>query len=107
MNAPRTRCLRASAQLLGVASLLVALAAAPRSLADEAGAAVAALEESLARDRARLIELLGQPRGEDVDATAGEAELREIAERMPRTQAALRARASTPPDGPQTGNDRD
>ena len=103
MSAPLPRFLRRLVQLLGVAAFLVALAPAPCALAGEPEADVASLRESLAKDRARLIELLSQPARSDAQATVADSELREIAERMPRTQEALRSATST--DGPRTGID--
>jgi len=58
-----------------------------------------ALRASLAEDQARLIELLRAPRDGGVHPASPDAELRAIAERMPRTQAALRARQAEPSTG--------
>lgn len=61
---------------------------APETAADGASAM---LRESLERDRARVIELIRRAPDGQAGALADDVELREIAERMPRTQAALLA----------------
>ncbi len=119
MIAPRTRLLRAAVEFVGVASLLVALGAAPLAIAETETADVVALRESVARDRARLIELISRAPSGDTPSAAADPELREIADRLPRTQAALRERTSTvsvdppavapvaPPSDPQSEIDRE
>jgi hypothetical protein len=76
-----------------------AMAVAPvPARAQDDDASVEELRTSLARDQARLIALLGAPREGDAYPANPDPELRAIAERMPRTQAALRARqAETTP----------
>jgi len=85
---PRTRC--------AGRALALALWAAPWSFAAGPSAAddVESLRASLARDQAALIELISRPRTEDEPPLADDPLLREIAERIPKTQQLLRESAS-------------
>jgi len=85
---PRSRCVGRALALVAAPMLL---AVRPVAADDEE-----ALRASLARDRAALIELIRRPRVEARGPLAEDPTLREIAERMPRTQEALRRRAPRP-----------
>ena len=66
---------------------------------EEVARVVRELEAAVARDRARLVELVGMPRAPGALALHDEPELHELAERLPRLEAELErwARFEFPP----------
>lgn len=94
---------RAFASFVAFSSAVTACtgpAVAPRpASAQDDPASVASLRASLAADQARLIELLRVPREDAAEPASSDPELRAIASRLPRTQAALRARQDEPTSG--------
>jgi hypothetical protein len=89
---PRPR--RGLALLTAPNLLLLSLLSATGATADED-----ALRASLERDQAMLIELIRRPRTDEPDDLADDPILREIAQRMPRTQDALRRGPRSPDQG--------
>ena len=70
---------------------VASVSVSPEALADDDGGQnVEALRESLERDRAQVIELIRREPAEESVPLAEDPLLREIAQRMPRTQEALR-----------------
>jgi hypothetical protein len=102
----------APAALVGITALSLLLCA-PAAHADAPEAAIetmdrAALEAALARDQARLEELLTRVSDPDAPPLHEDPELARIARRMPALQRALREadRRSTRPAAGATGGDR-
>ncbi len=111
-TAPALRT-RAAAALFAASWLLAAAPGADDAqpaTAARPGAAepdAAALRGSIERDRARLIELISRPEDRAGTPLADDPELREIAERLPGNQAALRESMEAPSPGDAPRRDHD